>query len=105
MWQLVFALRHRLIFKKKKKKVPKLLAIGCLMVKADPPDLGHGKNNLTPRLIVVIVTVVKVTVVMVTIVIVTVVVVTVIIVTEVTVVIVLVTYFSKKKNLDTSTTM
>ena len=37
-----FRLASRLIFKKKnkKKKMPK----GCLMVMADPLDLGHGKK-------------------------------------------------------------
>ena len=44
MWQLVFALCHCLIPKKKKNKnkMPK----GCLMVMADPLDLGHGKKYL-----------------------------------------------------------
>ena len=37
MWQLVFALCHRLFLNKHLK--------GCVMVMADPSDLGHGKNN------------------------------------------------------------
>ena len=37
MWQLVYALCHRLILNNNLK--------GCVMVMADPSDLGHGKNN------------------------------------------------------------
>ena len=37
MWQLVFALCHRLIFAKMLK--------GCLMVMVNPFELGHGKNT------------------------------------------------------------
>ena len=40
MWELVFASCHRLI-PNKKNKIPK----GCLMVMADPSDLGHGKKG------------------------------------------------------------
>ena len=43
MWQLVFASRHRLIRNNNNtnnKNIPK----GCLMVMADPSDLGHGKK-------------------------------------------------------------
>ena len=40
--QLVFALCHHLISKKKKQKMPK----GCLMVMADPLDLGNGKGTI-----------------------------------------------------------
>ena len=42
MWPLVFALCHRLIRKKNKKKMSK----GCLMVMADSSDLGHGKKKV-----------------------------------------------------------
>ena len=50
IWQLVFASCHRLIsknknMKKNKNKMPK----GCLMVMADPLDLGQGKNKRQPR--------------------------------------------------------
>ena len=41
MWQLVFASRHRLIPNNKDKIHPK----GCVMVMADPSDLGHGKKD------------------------------------------------------------
>ena len=48
MWQLVFVLCHRLIFKKKNNnKTPK----GFLKVKADFTDLGHGKNMVLHHLI------------------------------------------------------
>ena len=42
MWQLVFASRHPLILANKNKNDLK----GCVMVMADPSDLGHGKNIL-----------------------------------------------------------
>ena len=45
MWQLVFASCHRLIRNNKKKKKKKILK-GCVMVMADPSDLGHGKNTI-----------------------------------------------------------
>ena len=47
MRQLVFASCHRLISKRKKKNKKKKMPKGCLLVMADPLDLGHGKNELT----------------------------------------------------------
>ena len=41
MWQLVFASCHRLKSKNNNNNNNKK---GCLMVMADPSDLGHGKN-------------------------------------------------------------
>jgi hypothetical protein len=43
MWQLVFASRHRLIRNNNNKNNnhPK----GCVMVMADPSDIGHGKKG------------------------------------------------------------
>ena len=43
MWQLVFASRHRLILNNKNNNNNSYLK-GCMMVMADPSDLGHGKN-------------------------------------------------------------
>ena len=42
MWQLVFTLSHRLIFKNNNNYLK-----GCMMVMADPSDLGNGKNRKT----------------------------------------------------------
>ena len=41
MWQLVFASRHCLILNDNKNNDLK----GCVMVMADPLDLGHGKKG------------------------------------------------------------
>ena len=41
MWQLVFALRHRLTPDKNKNIHPK----GCIMVMANPSDIGNGKKG------------------------------------------------------------
>jgi hypothetical protein len=43
MWQFVFALCHRL----KLNHTPK----GCVMVMADPSDLGQGKIDLVATLV------------------------------------------------------
>ena len=43
MWQLVFASRHRLILANKINNNNYLK--GCVMVMADPSDLGHGKKG------------------------------------------------------------
>ena len=45
MWQLVFASCHRLILKNKNKN--KIHLKGCVMVMADPSDLGHGKKKVS----------------------------------------------------------
>ena len=49
MWQLVFASRHHLILKNKNNKNNKIYLKGCVMVMADPSDLGHGKNSSNKR--------------------------------------------------------
>ena len=47
MWQLVFASCHRLILNNNNNtKKKKNMAKGCLMVMADPMDLGHGKKRV-----------------------------------------------------------
>ena len=47
MWQPVFASRHCLIPQEEEEEEQQQEdAKGCLMVMADPSDLGHGKNSL-----------------------------------------------------------
>ena len=46
MWQLVFAVRHRLKHQEEEQEKEEEEEVRCLMVLADPSDLGHGKNSL-----------------------------------------------------------